>query len=93
MEQQVESLHKVLEAMSFIYEICMKKEEYNLKQNSDFWKQLLKTYNDLQILRDDSMFEAVETDLNDKYLKKKKQARLDELTAPPFNASKESWMK
>lgn len=90
--KQPEPQHKVLEAMSFIYEICMKKSEYGIKTDTDFYKQLLKTYNDLQLLRDDSLFEDVGVDLNDKYLKKKKQARLDELLAPPFNAVKESWM-
>lgn len=92
-EKQPESKHKVLEAMSFIYEVCMKKVEYKIATDTDFYKQLLKTYNDLQLLRDDSMFEDVDVDLNDKYIKKKKQARIDELLAPPFNATKESWMR
>lgn len=91
--KQSEPQHKVLEAMSFIYEICMKKSEYSISSDTDFYKQILKTYNDLQLLRDDSLFEGVDVDLNDKYLKKKKQARVDELLAPPFNAIKESWMK
>ena len=92
-KKQPEAQHKVLEAMSFIYEICMKKKEYKISTSTDFYKQLLKSYNDLQILRDDSLFEDVDVDLNDKYLKKKKQARIDELLAPPFNAAKESWMR
>ncbi len=91
--KQSESQHKVLEAMSFIYEICMKKNEYGISADTDFYKQLLKSYNDLQLLRDDSMFESIDVDLNDKYLKKKKQARVDELLAPPFNAAKEAWMR
>lgn len=91
--KQSESQHKVLEAMSFIYEICMKKAEYKISVDTDFYKHMLKTYNDLQLLRDDSIFENVDIDLNDKYIKKKKQVRIDELLAPPFNAVKESWMR
>ena len=83
---------KILEAMSFIYEICMKRDAYKL-ENDEFYKQLLKTYNDLQLLRDDSIFLSVETDLNDKFLKKLKQKRIEELMAPPFNSTTQSWIK
>lgn len=84
---------KILEAMSFIYEICMKRDIYKLENSDEFYKQLLKTYNDLQLLRDDTLFLPVETDLNDKFLKKLKQKRVEELTAPPFNTTTQNWIK
>lgn len=76
---------KILEAMSLIYEICLKKDEYLIKEAGDVFTQLLKTYNNLQLLRDDSMFLPVETDITDQFLKQQKQARVKELTGPPFN--------
>jgi hypothetical protein len=88
-----EPLHKILEAMSLIYEVCLKKEEYELLQGSDFYKQLIKSYNSLQILRDDSLFLPIETDINSGFLREQKNKRVDELTKPPFGAVKESWMK
>lgn len=84
---------KVLEAMSFIYEICLKKDQYNINVESDFYKQLLKSYNDLQLLRDDSLFLPVEANLNDQLVRAQKASRIKELTSPPFNATKDSWMK
>jgi hypothetical protein len=88
-----ESQMKVLEAMSLIYEICMKKNEYKISTDSNFYKQVLRTYNDLQNLRDDSIYQPVEADLNEKFLKELKSKRIKELTEPPFGAAKESWMK
>lgn len=88
-----ESKMKVLEAMSLIYEICMKKNEYKISADSDFYKQLLRSYNDLQLLRDNSLYLPVESDLNDKLFKEMKQKRVTELTSPPFGAAKEPWMK
>lgn len=88
-----ESKMKVLEAMSLIYEVCLKKNEYKISEDSDFYKQLLKTYNDLQLLRDNSLYLPIESDLNDKFLKELKQKRIEELAKPPFGAAKEPWMK
>lgn len=95
-EQQTpvpDSKMKVLEAMSLIYEICLKKDQYSIDVDSDLYKQLLKSYNDLQILRDDSAFISVEVNLNDQFLRAQKAARIKELMSPPFNAAKDSWMK
>ena len=88
-----ESKMLVLEAMSLIYEVCMRKNEYKISTDSDFYKQLLRTYNDLQLLRDNSLYVPVETDINEKFLKEQKQKRIKELTDPPFGAVKEPWMK
>lgn len=93
MNKEPESKLKVLEAMSLIFEICLKKDKYIIDINSDFYKQLLKTYNDLQLLRDDSMFLPIETNITDQFLKTQKTNRLKELTSPPFNATKDGWMK
>ena len=79
--------------MSLIYEICLKKDQYNIKVDSDLYKQVLKTYNDMQILRDDSTFTPIEIDLNDMHIKQQKLNRIKELSAPPFNAIKDTWMK
>jgi hypothetical protein len=84
---------KVLEAMSFIYEICLKKDQYNINIESDFYKQILKSYNDLQLLRDDSLFLPVEMNLNDQLVRAQKANRIKELSSPPFNATKDNWMK
>lgn len=84
---------KVLEAMSLIYEICLKKDEYKIPTDTDFYHQILKTYNDLQILRDDSTFIDVDTKLDDKFLKKQRAQRVEELCKPPFGAPKEPWIK
>lgn len=88
-----ESKMLVLEAMSLIYEVCMKKNEYQISSDSDFYKQLLRSYNDLQLLRDNSLYLPVETDLNEKFLKELKAKRIKELMDPPFGAPKEPWMK
>ena len=88
-----EPLMKILESMSLIYEICLKKDQYNIKVDSDLYKQVLKTYNDMQILRDDSTFTPIEIDLNDMHIKQQKLNRIKELSAPPFNAIKDTWMK
>lgn len=88
-----EPLIKILESMSLIYHICLRKDAYNIDVNSDLYKQLLKTYNDMQLLRDDSTFADVEIDLNSNYIKQLKLNRIKELTSPPFNAVKDSWMK
>ena len=92
MEQKEPKL-KVLEAMSLVYEICLKKDQYQIDMNSDFYKQLLKSYNDLQLLRDDSMFLPIETNITDQFLRSQKTNRIKELTSPPFNATKDGWMK
>ena len=88
-----ESKMKILEAMSFIYEICMKKNEYKISIDSAFYKQLLQSYNSLQLLRDDSLYLPVESDLNEKFLKDLKAKRAKELMDPPFGAVKGPWMK
>lgn len=88
-----ESKMLVLEAMSLIYEVCMRKNEYKISTDSDFYKQLLRSYNDLQLLRDNSLYLPVETDINDKLLKEQKAKRIKELMDPPFGAVKEPWMK
>lgn len=88
-----ESKMLVLEAMSLIYEVCMRKNEYKIATDSDFYKQLIRSYNDLQLLRDNSIYMPVETDINDKLLKELKAKRVKELTDPPFGAVKEPWMK
>lgn len=84
---------KILEAMSLIYEVCLKKDQYQINVNSDFYKQILKSYNDLQLLRDDTLFLPVETNITDQFIKTQKASRLKELTSPPFNATKDGWMK
>lgn len=83
-----ESKMKILEAMSFIYEICMKKNEYKISTESPFYKQLLQSYNSLQLLRDDSLYQSADSDL-----KELKQKRAKELMDPPFGAVKGPWMK
>lgn len=88
-----DSKMKVLEAMSLLYEMCLKKDQYNIDSDSDLYKQILKSYNDLQILRDDSAFVSVEVNLNDQFIRAQKVARIKELMSPPFNATKDSWMK
>lgn len=88
-----ESKMLVLEAMSLIYEVCMRKNEYKISTDSDFYKQLLRSYNDLQLLRDNSLYLSVETDINEKLLKEQKAKRVKELMDPPFGAAKEPWMK
>lgn len=93
MSEKPEPQLKILEAMSLIYEVCMKRKEYSIPQDSDFYSALLRNYNSLQQLRDDTIFMSVEADLSDKALKKQKQSRIDELLAPPFNATKGAWMK
>ncbi len=84
---------KILEAMSLIYEIALKKEEYGIETSSDFYRMLTRTYNDLQILRDDSIFLPVEVDLNDKFLKQMRRKRIEQLMAPPISAPREPWMR
>jgi hypothetical protein len=88
-----EPLMKTLEAMSLLYEICLKKEQYNIDPNSDLYRQILKAYNDLQIIRDDSTFIPIETDLSDSGLKQLKANRVKELTSQPFNTTKDGWIK
>lgn len=84
---------KILEAMSFIYEVFLKSKQYGIEESGSFHEQLVKAYNDLQLLRDDSLFISVEEDLNDQFVKKQKQKRIDELISPPFNVTKKSWIK
>ncbi len=79
--------------MSLIYEVCLKKEEYKIPQGSSFYKQLLRAYNDLQMLRDDSIWVEVTVDLNEKFLREQRNKRIKELQSPPFGAIKEQWMK
>jgi len=93
MSDSTELKLKVLEAMSLIYEICLKKEDYHISEDTDFYHQLLKVYNSLQLLRDDSTFMAIETDIDDKLIRRLKQKRIEELIAPPFCAVKDQWMK
>jgi hypothetical protein len=82
-----ESKMLILEAMSLIYELCLKKNQYQISTDSDMYKQALRSYNDLQILRDNSLY-APAADL-----KELKQKRIKELMDPPFGASREPWMK
>lgn len=80
---ELDAKYLILEAMSSIHHLFMKMGSFKL--SGELQDRLLRSYSNMQHVRDDSTFLELNIDLNDEFMHDQAKKRISELRNPPFN--------